>query len=237
MNGGRINKIETPIIKFALRSKPVIIYHSSCQKVLYETVYKNVVSYAEFIHFGVNIDEFRPLNLPVSNYILSFGYEKRDYPTLLKAWKATHHPGTKLCIIGDDSILETETIKVISKIDILELKQYIASSLFVIIPLPVFYYSYGQMSFLQSMAMGKPVIVTETPSSVDYLKDVTGALLVKPYDSFDLKYKIEYLLQNKEILAKMGDEARKYIASTLNEETMAKKIHNLIVKCTSKKLN
>jgi glycosyltransferase involved in cell wall biosynthesis len=230
-NGGRTHKIETTLVKFALKSHPAIIYHSSIQKDLYETLYKGIIRQISFIRFGVNIKEFYPLNQSADNYVLSFGYDKRDYPTLLKAWDRLD-TDTRLYIIGVKTI-RTETEKQIVSLprtDILTLKQYIAKSLFVVIPLPFYKYSYGQMTVLQSMAMGKPVIVTKTPSTVDYIEDGKGVFFVNPYDDIDLKNKIQYLLQHQKDLEAIGMEARSYVQNELNEEKMADGIYKTILR-------
>jgi glycosyltransferase involved in cell wall biosynthesis len=227
MNGARNGKTETSFVKLALTSRPAIIYHASIQKKMYEKIYKNVVRKSRFIRFGANINEFRPLGLAPKNYVLSFGYAKRDYPTLLRAWKQVE-TDVRLYIVGSDSIISSGRVNVMPKTNILELKRYIAESLFVVIPLPYFRYSYGQMSALQSMAMGKPVIVTKTPSTIDYIEDGRGAFFVEPYDDKDMKEKIQYLLNNRERLETIGAEACSYIRHELTEEKMADEIYHAI---------
>jgi len=228
MNGGRNNRIEISLIRWALKSHPAIIYHASVQQKLYETVYRGLIRQSRFIPFGVNTEEFYPLNLPTADYVLSFGYSKRDYPTLLDAWKEIN-TSTQLYIIGDSSIINQNNIVSLPKSSVSALKKYIAGSLFVIIPLPVFNYSYGQMSFLQSMAMGKPVIVTKTPSSTDYLQNAQGIFFVNPYDKIDMKNKIEYLLTHKDQLNDLGTKARQDIENChLDEQTMAERINEFI---------
>ena len=228
MNMGRNNRLEISIIKVALKSNPAIIYHSSIQKIYYETHYKKIIKQSLFIPFGVNIREFLPLGLPAADYVLAFGCGNRDYQTLVNAWQEID-TSTCLYIIGDTSIESCGNIVSFPKLPVLELKQYIAKSLFVVIPMPVFNYSYGQMSFLQSMAMGKPVIVTETPSSTDYLQKAQGAFLVNPYNKTDMKTKIEYLLNNKDKLDDFGNNARNDITNYhFDEQTMAEKIYNFV---------
>ena len=228
MNMGRNNRIETSLIKFALKSHPAIIYHSSIQQSYYETVYKGFIKQSRFIPFGVSIEEFYPLNLLTADYVLSFGCGNRDYQTLLSAWQEIDTP-IRLYIIGETSIESCDNVVSLPKYPISVLKQYIAKSLFVVIPLPVFNYSYGQMSFLQSMAMGKPVIVTKTPSSIDYLQNAQGAFLVNPYDEADMKNKIEYLLAHKDLLDDLGAKAREDIENLhFDEQTMAEKIQEFI---------
>jgi len=230
LNGGRDKQIETFFIKQALKSFPAIVYHATIQKKFYDTVYKGLIKHSQFIPFGVNTEDFFPLRQSTSDYVLSFGYGKRgrDFSTLLDAWEEIN-TSTQLIIIGDTSIVSRNNIISLPKCSILELKQYIAGSLFVVIPLPVFNYSYGQMSFLQSMAMGKPVIVTKTPSSIDYLKSAQGAFLVNPYDKIDMKNKIEYLLCHKDLLNDLENKARKDIVyGHFDEKIMAERIYEFI---------
>lgn len=226
MNGSRINKIETPLIRFALKSKPKIIYHTKSQLELYKQAYPELIQNSAYIRFGVDAEYFKPQETRVDNYVLSFGFYKRDYNTLIEAWSKVR-TDTKLKIIGIDGIC-TDRIEYSRKVSIAELKEEIAKCLFVVIPLPVFNYSYGQMSFLQSMAMGKPVIVTRTPSSVDYLVEGKGTFYVNPYDIDDLADKISILLSEKEDLNVFGLKARKQIVEQLNEKIMTESLYSFI---------
>lgn len=228
MNGARKNKLENRLIQWMLRSKPFIICHSKIIIENYKTSYQNLVERSRFIPFGVDIDDFK-LQAPAldTNYILSFGASKRDYKTLLEAWssiKTTH----KLRLIGYQQQCSAANVEVIKRVSIAELRTHIANALFVVIPLPVFNYSYGQMSFLQSMSMGRPVIVTRTPSSVDYLQDGKGAFLVNPYDAADMKAKLEHLLNNQQLCLEMGQQACQFVAENFSEKKMAEQIERFI---------
>lgn len=83
------------------------------------------------------------------------------------------------------------------------------------------------------MSIGKPVIVTETPSSVDYyLPQQKAMITVKPYDIEDMKEKIESLLNNNQLLMAATNEARPYVQKFFPEEVMGKEVskfvHNII---------
>lgn len=227
MNGARINSYETPLIRLALKSKPSIIYHSESQIELYKKAYPELLSKSKFIRFGVDSDFFVPQSVNTENFILSFGYDKRDYETLTKAWLEIESD-TILKIIGIEG-KSTDRIIYERKVTIHQLKDEISRCLFVVIPLPVFNYSYGQMSFLQSMAMGKPVIVTKTPSTDGYLIDEHGTFYVNPYDVMDMTKKINYLLSQKKMLKKLGLLARKQIDESLNEKIMSDEIYSFML--------
>lgn len=228
-NGSRINWYETPFVKFALRSRPYIIYHSYIQKEIYDTYYKDVIKDSQFIKFGGNIEEFTPSKIKVEDYVLSFGADKRDYDSLISAWKQIK-TDMKLLIIGSKKKDIDKNIEFLTKVPVNILKDYISKALFVAIPLPYYKYSYGQMSFIQSMCMGKVVLVTNAPSTDYYLEDGKGAFYVKMKDPEDWRAKIEYLLENKDKLIDLGKQSREFATKNLSEERMGKEIYEFIEK-------
>lgn len=229
MNGARFNKIENAVIRFALKSNPSIICHSKIIIEHYKNTYTNLVSRSCFIPFGVDAQYFdQQIASTKEDYVLSFGHAKRDYETLINAWSGidiTH----QLRLIGYQKNHALVNVEVIHKVSISELKNQIAHAKFVVIPLPVFNYSYGQMSFLQSMSMGKTVIVTNTPSSVDYLQDGKGSFFVKPHDVEDMRAKIKLLLNNKRLLADSDKKSRKYVLENFSEKQMAEHVERFIL--------
>jgi glycosyltransferase involved in cell wall biosynthesis len=157
-------------------------------------------------------------------YVLSFGYAKRDYATLIEAWRRLPAT-TKLRIVGwrPESVEGMpENVEFVGKVPMDELIRQIRASRFVVVPLPTFNYSYGQMSFLQSMALGKCVIVTETVSSFDYLRDAPGARLVKPYDVDDMACALRaFLSRPQQELDDYGRQNHRFVESRFNERSMA----------------
>lgn len=237
MNGAKSHRFENAVIKFALKSNPFIICHSQIIIDYYKSAHQNLVAQSCYIPFGVDTDYFEQHDaVPATrqdSYILSFGSAKRDYKTLLAAWdgvKSTH----RLRLIGCRQAVDRPNVDVIEKVSIQSLKKHISNALFVVIPLPLFNYSYGQMSFLQSMSMGKTVIVTKTPSSVDYIIDGQGAFFVKPFDVSDMHAKLSLLINNKKLLEESSNKARQYVLVHFAEQQMAEKIEQFILACLKK---
>ena len=73
------------------------------------------------------------------------------------------------------------------------------------------------MSFLQFMSMGKMVIFTNTPSSLDYLQDGKGSFFVNPHVVVDMHAKIILLLKNKRLLADSDKKSREYMLDHFSE--------------------
>lgn len=224
MNGGRQNPVENAAIGFALSSRPYIVCHSKVVLDNYRDTYPQLLRRSRFVPFGVDTDDFQPQDdAPQGEYVLSFGASKRDYPTLLEAWSGVSRE-VQLRVIGHKAESNTSNVEFLQKVTIQELKDQIRGSLFVVIPLPVFNYSYGQMSFLQSMSLGKTVIVTKTPSSIDYLADGKGSYFVEPFDARDLREKIVFLLDNRHMLQESNRLAREHVLSHFSERLMAEEV-------------
>jgi len=239
-NGGRDNRAEISLIKFIARSLAGVIYHATIQKEYYERNLPFLLEKSRFIPFGADTEFFQPLDIGRDDYVLSVGYTKRDYRTLLKAWKEILPRSTKLKIIGINDSQKLGVRKLPSQtelfgiVPITKLKNVVAKSRFVVLPLPYYRYAYGQMTLLQCMSMGKAVVVTKTPSTVDYIADGENALFVAPYDVDDMRRKIEFLLANPLVVETLGKEARNRVSQRFNEKIMARDIYkfiNEIIKC------
>ncbi len=222
-NGGRNNPIELLPIRQAVKSLSGIIYHAHKQKDYYKECLPHVMARTRFVPFGIDTDFFKPTYEQGEGYIISVGYAKRDWQTLVNAFNLTRKK-IRLVVVGSTRLgvgLTSDRIRCMPYIPIQELIRLTQRARFVIIPLPYFAYSFGQMTLLQSMAMGKAVIITRVPGVEDYVVDGKTGFFVKPYDPHDLAQKIEYLWDNPEVILKTGQEARHACETDLSEKTFA----------------
>jgi glycosyltransferase involved in cell wall biosynthesis len=134
----------------------------------------------DFVYDSVDHRFFQPENIPVEDYILAIGQEQRDYKTLIEAVDGT---GLKLIICASSPWsshrLEIHNssaeVTVVKGISYLELKNLYARARLVVVPLFDSNYAAGVNTMLEAMAMGKPMIVTQSKGIVDYLThDETG---------------------------------------------------------------
>ena len=236
-NGGRNKKTELLPLRFAVRSIHGVISHCSQQKGYYENCLPQLREKHRFVPFGTDPDFFKPLKRRLAgepldnnadNYIVCVGYIKRDWPTLIQAFD--HLEGeVKVRLVGAKSAIGFKfpdkvrpRIECLPYVKITALKEILADARFMVLPLPYFEYSFGQMTLLQTMSMGKAVIVTEVPGISDYVQDGHNALLVQPYDWKDLKDKMELLLNDERVIEKLGGNARRSILDKYNEGELAK---------------
>lgn len=222
------------LMQFVSKSIDGVIYHTPEQIHYYEKCHPWLVKKSKFVTFGTDPDFFScKTDSPKerTEYILCIGYNKRDWNTLVTAYQFV--PGeTELRMIGRDD-LETEDtrINLISHVSIEQLKSQIVGALFCVLPLEYLNYSFGQMTLLQQMALGKAVIAADVPSIEPYKDNVDGTEKLLLYPAGNVKVltdKIKDLLQHPDKCKQIGEAAAKSVKKMYNEETMAKQICQII---------
>ena len=235
LNGARINHYETPLIRFALRKSPYILVHTSRQVDFYREHYPELADKVRFIPYGVDCKYFVPQpSVERTHTILTFGKAKRDNVTLCEAFaRIADKRGYRLIVVGEPELSKRydyiDEIIFRTVIPLPELIQLMAESDFIVIPLPEYLYSYGQMSFLQSMAMGKAAIITRTTSSRDYIEKAPGVIGVEPYDIDGMKHALEEMMDMTDAQRDaIGLANRSYATSRFDEREMSKAICDYI---------
>jgi len=174
-------------------------------------------------HF-IKCNEYNP-NYSNSDYILYFGrLEKhKGIKTLIEAMKYVRF--CALYVIGEGTY-RNELEKYVKKDGIKnvaflgykaekELINLIRSSLFTILP-SEWYEPFG-MTILESFALGKPVIGADIGGIPDLVDSGSTGLLFKSGNVDDLAEKINYLLNNKNLVVEMGKNARKKVEEKYSE--------------------
>lgn len=228
---GRIMKIMQKISK----SIDGIIYHTKCQKEYYEKYYPWLANKSEFIRFGTDIEFFDNGKLKKSNdygkYIVCIGASRRDWDTLIKAYKLLD-TDLELRIIGhtDEKYNGIKGVKQIPFIPVTDMINQIYNARLCVLPLESFNYSYGQMTFLQQMALGKCVIAANVPSLNGYAEDKKTAVFYEAKNENSLADAVNFVLDNPKEEAKIISNARDYLKNECNERIMAEQIENFYLK-------
>lgn len=231
--------IAMKFMQFASKSLDGIIYHTNMQIEYYKKFYPWLVNKSKFIPFGTDKVLFDNSNIENTidreTYILCVGYSKRDWKTLFKAYERLNS-NIKLRLVGKNDIrVKNDNIEIIPFIPINELIGQIHNALFCILPLEYYNYSFGQMTLLQQMALGKAVITARVPSMIDYVEDEYDILLYKPNDIEDLKDKMEMLIMNKQLRRKLGEHAIESVKFKFNENNMAESVEKFIMRIINEK--
>lgn len=234
------------LMQFASKSLDGVIYHTAAQKYYYRSCHPWLLDKSEYIPFGTDT-EFFAVGTAESNktvteisasekrqYILCIGSSKRDWVTLIKAYKILRQrlgniKIPELRLIGNRNAgISDDDIKVMESITITQLICQIENALFGVLPLKSFNYSYGQMTLLQQMSLEKAVIAADVPSIRDYISNGTDALLYEPENERQLAALMEELICNADKRETIEKNAGITVKNKWNEKNMAEAIWEFI---------
>lgn len=237
-NSGRRSGRSLQIMQFASRSIDGLIYHTEIQKEYYEACHPWLIDKSMFIPFGTDAEFFSGCTMDDTHtsshpdadnkgYILSFGKIKRDWDTLLKAYaKSDRH--YRLRIIGPTNLTSNDpNVEILPSVEINELMEQIRGAVYCVLPLVSMPYSYGQMTLLQQMAMGKAVIAADVPSLSAYHAD-GAALWYQPENIESLSNAINRLNRDAALRNEVGHHAAIAVRDIYNEQQMAYAIERYI---------
>ena len=129
----------------------------------------------------------------------------------------------KLYLIGNPDIkCENKNVVVLPFIPIDKLMTYIVNAKYSVIPLDDFNYSFGQLTILQQMAFGVPILAADVPAIRDYISCSDGIISYKPYNIDDLKEKlVKFSKFNKDDMEQMKKKNIIAVKTLLSEKRMA----------------
>ena len=238
-NSGRDSGKALKLMQFASKSLDGVIYHTEIQKDYYQKFYPWLLGRSCFVPFGTDAEYFEPeessFQTVNSAYILAFGKIKRDWSTLLRAYALSSKRLT-LRIVGvnewnlnksKEDVLPVENVEIYPPISLNKLQEMIRNAAFCVVPLDSFLYSYGQMTLLQQMAMGKAVIAADVPSLEAY-HDGDGVLWYESGNAGQLAQKLDLLAEDIELRESLGQRARSAVMNLYNERLMAERIDRFL---------
>lgn len=228
------------LCKFVSHEIDYLFYHTSSQSTYFKEYFPWLTDKMSFVNVGVDYAywnskyKWKGTN---SDYCVCVGYRKRDWDTLIKAYEKSNIK-EKLILIGNDQIkISNKNIKLIPFIPIGELMEYLENAKFSIIPLDNFNYSFGQLTILQQMAIGLPIISADVYAVKDYINFGEGVLKYKPYDADDLSDKLNELSNmDYKMIKEMSASNKNVIKNTLAERNMALFFEDKLEKLLDKKM-
>jgi glycosyltransferase involved in cell wall biosynthesis len=230
-NSAAESGVALKLMQFASKSLDGVVYHTSGQINYYKKFFPWIVDKSRFLRFGTDLDFFNPNDLKESvdngAYMICVGYSKRDWDTVVAAYQKLDTE-IKLRLVGhvDDRFANIPGVEQVPFIPINDLINQIYNAKFSILPLESFNYSYGQMTLMQQMALGKCVIAAKVPSLVDYIKDGETAVTYEPKNIEDLSEKMAFLLKNKDAMEHIARRGMEFLKKECNEKVMAELIEN-----------
>lgn len=188
----------------------------------------------EYLPNFIKVDNFKIDYKHKENCFVYFGRlsKEKGLLTLIDAVAAS---GAKLKIIGDGPLRKSLEVKLkddkLTNISYLgykkgrELENEIKSSFAVVLPSK--YYENNPRSILESFALAKPVIGTKIGGIPELIKEGETGLTFELENREDLRDKINYFIENKELVEKMGRNARRFIEENYQPEKHYQKLMDI----------
>jgi glycosyltransferase involved in cell wall biosynthesis len=143
------------------------------------------------------------------DYIFAGGNGDRDYRTFIDAIRPLRVPCVVACT-DDRRLAGIELPSHVRRVRATpqEFRQLLAGAMMVVVPMEGGrLHSGGQQTFLNAMAVGKPVIVTDPEGASDYIEQGVTGLLVPPGDTIRLGEALRYLLDDENRRREVGERA------------------------------
>ncbi len=204
-----------------------IIYYGHGEGELLRNIYNIPSKKMEFIPFGVQTDYFISEE-EGKNPPLSIGIDHlRDWPLLFLAAKQVDFEIELVCnrdVLCGKKI--PENIILHDLIPMEKLKAKMAKAEFVILPVKENPYTGATITLLQSMASGRPVVISKTEAIKEgyHLKNEKNCLFVKPGDLGELVRGITRMKKEKAFRKQMGKNARKTVVNELDIKFYTKSV-------------
>jgi glycosyltransferase involved in cell wall biosynthesis len=152
--------------------------------------------------------------------IFAGGVSLRDYATLVEAMRGINVP----LLIATRKRGQSWTEDLPPNIEVRptspeEFNERTSAASVVVVPLePLEERGAGQTTYLNAMAMGKPVIVSDVWGARDYIRDGETAIVVPPRDPEALREALLGLIEDPERARRMGEAARRYMLEHLTPD-------------------
>jgi glycosyltransferase involved in cell wall biosynthesis len=221
------------IIGFALSSSNKILYSAKSLKSLLTERFMLPKTTIEYMPWCIDHNFFKPTKVRPDNYIFSAGSSDRDYEFLIKA---SLELGLSFKILTNLNLnTKNSKVSLLGPMTARQLRDAYARAMFVIIPLKDVPSASGVTTLLESMAMGKATIITDSEGTTDYVVNNENALLVEPSDFTTLKKAIGHLKDNPEEVKRIGKNARKTIEENFNTEKRAAQLIKMYLELGTKR--
>jgi glycosyltransferase involved in cell wall biosynthesis len=240
-----------------------IVVHSSRQREIATTRLGIEAERVRLVPYQVDADFWRPQELPELRLVCSAGIEHRDYPTLFRAVErldaavvvgaASHFSRQRNT--ADDA--EPPANVQVGGFRYVALRDLYARAAVVVVPLDDVDFQAGVTTVLEAMAMGKPVVVTDTEGGGDIIQDRRAVVrsrktpprpvnllaslaaqsgmrlqpngfYVPPKEPAALERALRYLLDHPDERARLGAAGRRAVLRLLTIDHFAQRMRSLV---------
>jgi glycosyltransferase involved in cell wall biosynthesis len=190
---------------------------------------------AHVLELGVDDAFFQASPLPADGYVLAVGKDlARDYATLAAAADGLD---ARVVVVAEPRNLRhvrlPANVEVRRGLSWRQLVEAYAGAACVAVPLRHPGYPYGTegsglTALVESMASGRPTVVSARAVFADYVRDGENGVLVAPEDPAALREALERLLGDRDLAARLGGAARRLVEDRLTTRRFAERLAGLL---------
>ncbi|MBK4218137.1 glycosyltransferase family 4 protein [Paracoccus caeni] len=201
---------------------------------------QEVESYAEYLGLPRERFRFVPLQrgqIPLGRqedsekpFILAMGSAKRDYPTLLKAVDELGIPTVIVTKAADIQALPASPhVRFLSDLSQMECLELLSRARISVTPLSNLQTASGQITFVNAMQLGVPVIATRSPGTDGYIDHEHDGLLVEAGNVQDLTGQIRRLWNDAHFRDVLGQNALHTAAARFSDKAAAQSLQEMVL--------
>ncbi|MDO4576131.1 MAG: glycosyltransferase family 4 protein [Planctomycetia bacterium] len=212
--------------RWLLNQLDFVIVHSRKEQKDYTQLFGFEDHQFVFVPFGTHVN-ILPKDENREPFIFSAGRSGRDYPLLMDAMEGLPYSLHVAC----DSFCPQKHPANVTVLDHCFNSDYLrelTDSELVVIPLEAENISAGQMVLIESMALGKTVIITRTETTEDYAIHNETAFLVERGDKKALQDAIRFFMEHPEERRRIGENARRVFNERFSMEAYTQHLHTLL---------
>jgi len=189
-----------------------VICHSTHETIRYSALFRLKNTPFVSVPFALNVEIPSALRIHEGGYVLSAGRAERDYGLLSEALSGLPLNLHIVC----DTEAPLQSVRPLPNITFLrqcfdgDYLREIAGADFVVVPIKDKELSAGQMVLLQSMALGKPVIISRTPTTEEYGEHLKSLYFVEQGSAKAIRDAMLTLSSDAELRARIGAAARSH---------------------------
>ena len=186
--------------------------YSSCDALSYSNTFPIKLDKFVFVPFYPTLWKYS-YTITDNQFIFSGGNGQRDYKQLIEVAKILPYDFFIAC--SDPTLLEGVDIPQNVRVESVSHQRFrelmACATIHVVALADGFLRSGGHQTYLNAMAMGKPVIVTDTKGAADYIDDGIDGFLLEPWDISKLSRTIDKLMTSPELRSFLSANAKEKV--------------------------
>lgn len=177
----------------------------------------------------IDLDDGSPSRSSLNDYIFAAGRSHRDYGTLMEA--VSNLP-IKLIInaraFNVQGLTPPPNVTINPFLPPMEFHRLLRDARFAVVPLFEAKHASGETFMTQAMSLERAVIVTRTYSTAEMIEDGVSGLLVPPGDVVAMRAAIRRLLDDPDLVKRLGKKARSEYLSHWSFPAVASQVHQIV---------